>query len=615
VYAICFLILDASFVIGAAGPFIQSFSQAASAGRRILAIIDYPKIPIDVYSEDGAFADEETLGPEKVIILKNVSFSYPARPLEIVLESINLKIETGTTVGIVGASGSGKSTIAALLLRLYDPSEGSVIIDGRKIPDYNLSSLRNQIALVDQNPAVFSGTIYANIRDGYKGPTISEDEMRGRCVKAAKAADAWSFIDLLPEGFDTRLGEPAGTKLSGGQKQRVCLARALVGDPSLLVLDEATSALDTISESAVLSPLGKARSMGHRTTVMIAHRLASVKAADKIIVMGKGRILEEGNHESLMSRVGGAYRELIEAQNIGSDESYEWSVSKKSDLVTEDTPETAAEALPIFLSDEEESSKIKPHGTFSILRRCLSLSRSRTFFTFLALLGSLITGGLILGESIIFGHLVQLLNDTVPTDQVDFYCLMFFVVALAALAGYVTSGSCFGIVSEHLILRTRDISLRTILRQDMEWFLQPGRSTASLTSIISMDAGHLSGLSGVIIGTMVSALVSVIGGAILAHIVAWKIAIVLFATSPVVILAGFFRLRVLAKVEERNQKAYTEAASLATEACLSIRTIAALGTEAAISERFRFAVNKNQEGTFRYTALGNMILAFALSIM
>jgi ATP-binding cassette subfamily B (MDR/TAP) protein 1 len=609
-----FLILDASFVIGAAGPFIQSFSQAASAGRRIFAIIDYPKIPIDVYSEDGVSADEKTFGPDKDIILKDVSFSYPARPLEIVLDSINLKIRTGTTVGIVGASGSGKSTIAALLLRLYDPSEGRVIIDGHKIVDYSLSSFRNQIALVDQDPAVFSGTIYTNIRDGYKGPTISEDEMRGRCVKAAKSADAWSFIELLPKGLDTWLGEPAGTWLSGGQKQRVCLARALVGDPSLLVLDEAMSALDTISESAILSSLGNARSMGHRTTVMIAHRLASVKAADKIIVMGKGRILEEGNHELLMSRVGGAYRQLIEAQNTGSDESYEWPVSEKGDLVTEDTPESEAEALPISPLEEEESGKITPHGTFSILRRCLSLSRSRVFFTLLALLGSLITGGLILGESIIFGHLVQLLNGTVATGQVDFYCLMFFVVALAALAGYVTSGSCFGIVSEHLILRTRDISLRTILRQDMEWFLQPGRSTASLTSIISMDAGHLSGLSGVIIGTMVSALVSVIGGAILAHIVAWKIAIVLFATSPVVILAGFFRLRVLAKVEERNQKAYTEAASLATEACLSIRTIAALGTEAAISERFRLAVDKNREETFRYTALGNMILAFALSI-
>ena len=148
----------------------------------------------------------------------------------------------------------------------------------------------------------------------------------------------------------------------------------------------------------------------------------------------------------------------------------------------------------------------------------------------------------------------------------------------------------------------------------MEWFLQPGRSTSALTSVISMDSGHLSGLSGVIIGTIVSALVSVVGGAILAHVVAWKIAIVLFATSPVVILAGFARIRVLARVEEKNQHAYTEAASLASEACSNIRTIAALGTERLTSERFHLAVDKYQKQTFRGTALGNLILAFALAV-
>ncbi|TVY84624.1 Phosphatidylcholine translocator ABCB4 [Lachnellula suecica] len=612
VYAIVFLILDASFVIGSAGPFIQSFSAAASAGRRILSLIDYPDIPIDVYSKEGIMADKETMGPEKDIILKDVSFAYPARALETVLDNINLNIKTGSTVGIVGSSGSGKSTIAALLLRLYDPSQGHITIDGHTIPDYNLASLRNQIALVDQDPAVFSGTVYTNIRDGYKGDPLSDEDMRERCMQAAKAADAWTFIESLPKGLDTWLGEPAGTKLSGGQKQRLCLARALVGDPSLLVLDEATSALDTISEAAILTSLGKSRSMGHRTTVMIAHRLASVKSADKIVVMGKGHVLEQGNHDELMSRPDGAYRNLIEAQKLSesdSDEDYE--VSPTRTLFVEADAEgkpTPSEAPSVVEAEERQ------FGTIAIIRRCLALSRSRLFFTLLALGGSLITGALILGESIIFGHLVQLLNGQVDTSRVDFYCLMFFVVSLAALLGYITSGSCFGIVSEHLIMRTRDLSLRTILRQDMEWFLQSGRSTSSLVSVISMDSGHLSGLSGVIIGTIVSALVSVVGGAILAHIVAWKIAIVLFATSPVVVLAGFVRLRVLAKLEEKNQLAYTEAASLATEACSSIRTIAALGTERSTSERFHLAVGKYQDQTFRDTALGNLLLAFALSV-
>lgn len=614
-----FLILDASFVIGQAGPFIQSFSAAASAGRRILSLIDYPDIPIDVYSKDGIPANQQTLGPAKDITFNNVSFSYPARSSDTILNNINLKIDTGTTVGIVGSSGSGKSTIAALLLRLYDPCQGSIRIDGHTIPDYNLPSLRNQIALVDQDPAVFSGTVYTNIRDGYKGDLLPEEDMRKRCVEAAKAADAWTFIESLPYGFETWLGEPAGTKLSGGQKQRLCLARALVGNPSLLVLDEATSALDTISEAAILTSLGRARSMKHRTTVMIAHRLASVKSADNIIVMGKGRILEQGSHDVLMSIPDGAYRNLIEAQKLSPNSSEEHEVSTPTEVAYMETDkidsEGEGEQLEIeSVSSGYSSNEATSFGTFKIIRRCLALSRSRLFFTLLALVGALITGGLILGESIIFGHLVSLLNGPADASRVDFYCLMFFVVSLAALLGYITSGSCFGVVSEHLIMRTRDLSLRTILRQDMEWFLQSGRSTSSLISVISMDSGHLSGLSGVIIGTMVSALVSVIGGAILAHIVAWKIAIVLLATSPVVVLAGFFRFRVLAKLEEKNQLAYTEAASLATEACSSIRTIAALGTEAATSKRFDLAIDKYREQTFRSTALGNLLLAFALSI-
>ncbi|KAH7355097.1 ABC transporter-like protein [Rhexocercosporidium sp. MPI-PUGE-AT-0058] len=615
VYAIVFLILDASFVIGQAGPFIQSFSQAASAGGRIFNLIDYPEIPINVYSKDGVQADDETFGSDKEIEFSGTSFAYPARPMETVLDSVSFKIRMGSTVGIVGASGSGKSTIAALLLRLYDPSQGHITINGHSLQDYNLASLRNQIALVDQDPAVFSGTIYTNIRDGYRGPELSDDEMRGKCVKAAKAADAWSFVDLLPNGIDTWLGEPGGTKLSGGQKQRLCLARALVGDPALLVLDEATSALDTISEAAILTSLGTARSMGNRTTVMIAHRLASIKTADNIIVMGNGQILEQGNHDHLMSFEDGVYLQLIEAQKLTSDDETDYSVSTKHKLAMHEAIETEDEVVPQPSENQELSSfKFEQFGTFTILRRCLALSRSRIVFTILALVGSLTTGGLILGESIIFGHLVELLNGAVASAQVDFYCLMFFVVALAALLGYVASGSCFGIVSEHLVFRTRDISLRTILRQDMEWFLQPGRSSSSLTSVISMDAGHLSGLSGVIIGTIVSALVSVVGGAILAHIVAWKIAIVLFATSPIVMLAGFARIRVLARVEEKNQHAYTEAAALASEACSNIRTIAALGTERLTSERFNLAVGKYEKQTFRGTALGNLILAFALAV-
>lgn len=470
------------------------------------------------------------------------------------------------------------------------------------------------MALVDQDPAVFSGTIYTNIRDGYKGPHLPEGEIRARCIKAAKEADAWSFIDALPQGLDTWLGEPSGTKLSGGQKQRLCLARAIVGDPTMLVLDEATSALDTISEAAILSNLAASRSMGNRTTIMIAHRLASVRSADNIIVMEQGRVLEQGNHDALISRTNGVYRQLIDAQRISSKGLPEFSICKENESTVADGTDLQEEQAEAISPATDGLEPVGIYNAFTIIKRCMALSQPKLLFTFVALLGSLATGSLILGESVIFGHLVTLINGSVPSGQVDFFCLMFFVVACAALFGYIGSGSCFGLVSEYLIMSTRDVSLRIVLRQDMEWFLQSGRSTSALTSVISMDAGHLSGLSGVIIGTIVSATVSVIGGAILGLIVAWRIAIVLLATSPILILAGFFRLRVLTRVEEKNQQAYTEAASLATEACSNIRTIAALSLEDEISQRFHRAMCKNEKETFKYTAFGNLLLAFALSV-
>ena len=165
-----------------------------------------------MYANEGVPASETTFQSGNDIVFKDVSFAYPARALETVLDSISLTFRSGTSIGIVGSSGSGKSTIAALLLRLYDPTQGNISIDGHSISEYNLASLRNQIALVDQDPVLFSGTIYSNIKDGYKGTPIPDTEMRDRCEQAARDADAWIFIQSLPQGLDTWLGESSGTK-------------------------------------------------------------------------------------------------------------------------------------------------------------------------------------------------------------------------------------------------------------------------------------------------------------------------------------------------------------------------------------------------------------------
>lgn len=246
IYAVVFLILDASFVVGQFGPFIQTFALAAAAGQAVFSILDAPPSEIDVYSTQGEILREEDFKQD--ISLQDVSFVYPARPQMKVLDDVTLTFQPGEVTGLVGTSGSGKSTITALLLRMYDPSVGKVMLGTKDARTLNLSSLRSHIALVTQTPVLFSGTILDNIKHGISSrETLSDEEILSRCSEAAAEAHC-DFIAHLPDGIHTKVGSGHHSQLSGGQKQRITLARALVGKPSLLLLDEFTSAMDGTSE-------------------------------------------------------------------------------------------------------------------------------------------------------------------------------------------------------------------------------------------------------------------------------------------------------------------------------------------------------------------------------
>lgn len=239
------------------------------------------------------------------IEFKNVRFSYPSRANFEVIKGLSLKIESGQVIALVGSSGGGKSTVASLLPRFYEPSSGQILIDGADIKTLKPSWLREQIGIVSQEPVLISSTIFENIR--YGNPTASESLIR----EAAKAANALEFIEKFPEGFQTRVGE-RGIQLSGGQKQRVAIARAVLKDPKILILDEATSNLDTASEALVQEALQ--RLMKSRTTLVIAHRLATVKDADQILVINEGLIQQQGTHEDLAKQTEGLYYKLLQRQ-------------------------------------------------------------------------------------------------------------------------------------------------------------------------------------------------------------------------------------------------------------------------------------------------------------
>ncbi len=239
-----------------------------------------------------------------VIAFDQVSFRYPTRPDSLALDGFDLRVAPGETVAIVGPSGAGKTTVFNLLLRFYDPEAGRIRIDGVDVADLRLAELRRAIAIVPQEPVLFTASVAENIR--YGRPDASPAEVRA----AAEAASALSFIEALPQGFETDLGA-RGVRLSGGQRQRLAVARALLCDPAILLLDEATSALDAESELAVQQALD--RLMHRRTTLVIAHRLATVQKADRIVVVDQGKVVDVGRHADLVRR-GGLYARLADLQ-------------------------------------------------------------------------------------------------------------------------------------------------------------------------------------------------------------------------------------------------------------------------------------------------------------
>jgi ABC-type multidrug transport system fused ATPase/permease subunit len=296
-------ILYSAFVGASFGGIAELYAQiqkAVGAVERVFEILDEKAEALDISTPHN-----EKASIEGIVSFKNVAFTYPSRKEVQVLKNISFESNKGETIAIVGPSGSGKSTLVGLLLRFYDVESGQLLIDGKNCKDYNLTDLRNNMAIVPQDVLLFGGTIKENI--AYGKPNASFDEIK----EAAKKANAFDFIESFPEKFDTVVGE-RGIKLSGGQRQRIAIARAVLKDPAILILDEATSSLDSESERVVQEALDKL--MIGRTSFVIAHRLSTIRNADKIVVIDKGTVVESGSHESLMSIEGGLYQSLHKLQ-------------------------------------------------------------------------------------------------------------------------------------------------------------------------------------------------------------------------------------------------------------------------------------------------------------
>lgn len=290
-----------AFAVGVLSGLYTDFMKAIGASERVFGLLErQPNIRV------SAEPQINTAPKQGEIVFDDVSFAYPTRLERPALDDVSLVISPGETVALVGHSGAGKSTVAHILSRFYDPQRGQILIDGHPLESFEPDTLREHIGMVAQEPLLFSGTIASNVQ--YGRLDASEEEV----IRALKAARAWEFVSQFPDGINTLIGE-RGVRLSGGQKQRVAIARAILKDPVILVLDEATSALDVESEALVQQALETL--MQDRTTVIIAHRLSTVQNANKIVVLEQGRVVEIGDHHTLLEK-DGHYAQLIAGQRV-----------------------------------------------------------------------------------------------------------------------------------------------------------------------------------------------------------------------------------------------------------------------------------------------------------
>ena len=298
-------ILYSMFVAGSMGSFPELYAniqRSIGASERVLDILNEQPEAIEVSENDRVI--QKTL--QGGLTFKHIGFTYPSRPDVPILKDISFHVDAGKKLALVGPSGTGKSTVASLILQFYAASKGSIAYDGLDSANYSLTDIRNQVAIVPQDVLLFGGTIRENI--GYGRLDANAEDI----IEAAKRANAHDFIMAFPQGYDTLVGE-RGVKLSGGQRQRIAIARALLKDPAILILDEATSSLD--SESERLVQLALEELMRNRTSVIIAHRLSTIKDADQIVVIENGEVSEMGNHIELMSKGSGLYHHLYSLQS------------------------------------------------------------------------------------------------------------------------------------------------------------------------------------------------------------------------------------------------------------------------------------------------------------
>ncbi|TYI50950.1 hypothetical protein E1A91_D12G139900v1 [Gossypium mustelinum] len=597
-------VLIGSLSLGQSSPCMSAFAAGQAAAVKMFETINR-KPKIDPYNMSGKVLEDINGDVE----LRDVYFSYPARPEEQIFSGFSLSIPCGTTVALVGESGSGKSTVISLIERFYDPQAGEVLIDGINLKEFQLRWIRGKIGLVSQEPVLFTASIKDNIAYGKEGATV--EEIRA----AAELANAANFIDKLPQGLDTMVGEH-GTQLSGGQKQRVAIARAILKDPRILLLDEATSALDAESERVVQEALD--RIMGNRTTVIVAHRLSTVRNADSIAVIHRGKMVEKGSHSELLKDPEGGYSQLIRLQEVNKESeqvtdvsevnpesfrqsslrrSMKRSISRGSSIGSSSRHSlsiafgvpTGIEANEPAVVETEDSTEQSSKYPEVPIRRLAYLNKPEIPVLLLGTIAATINGCILPIYGLLISRVIETFYKPPHELRQDtrFWALIYVALGSAALLACPSRTYFFSVAGCKLIQRIRLMCFSKVVHMEVGWFDEPDNSSGSIGARLSADAATIRALVGDALAQMVSNLASAVAGLVIAFVASWQLAFIIIGLIPLLGVNGYVQIRAMKGFSADAKMMYEEASQVASDAVGSIRTVASFSAEEKVMELYR----------------------------
>ncbi|KAJ3063036.1 Multidrug resistance protein 1 [Podochytrium sp. JEL0797] len=649
-----FSIIIGAFSLGLLGPSLASISSATGVAGQIFETIDRVS-PINPFSKEGARPD--SCAGE--VVFENVSFHYPQRVDVPILKSFSLRVPAGQTVALVGASGSGKSTIVKLLERFYDSVDGTICVDGTNIRDLNVQWLREQIGIVSQEPVLFDRTVRENLLIGMKedhpDSVYTKEALDAQLENACRVANAWNFIQELPNGLDTSVGE-AGGMMSGGQKQRIAIARAVMRNPKILLLDEATSALDTESERVVQKALDSASK--NRTTIVIAHRLSTIKNANLIVVMGSGEIIEQGTHNELLAKEG-AYAKLVSTQALREVEEDEEEDKADSPKIGESKqlPSKVGERRHISDTKKEKEDAfflakgvpmMRKEGDAVALRmeggavgssqaalqsavkarrekkkaedvekreeeklrlkrglpwlRLFKMNASEWPILLLAAIMSVGNGVIFPLFSLLFSEVITVLgnpDEAQRNKDINFWSTMFVIIAAGSFIVNAVSITCFGAAGEKMTRKIREQSFEALLRQEIAYFDDEKHSTGIITGQLSEEAFQVQGLVGASMATVVQLSSSMICGLVIAFVNGWQLTLVVLCTMPLMGVAGQLQMSMMTGFGSKTKEAYEDASNISNEAIDQIRTVMTLNKERMFLDMYKANIKEPHAITIR----------------